>query len=291
MNKYPTQFERVPRRGNMWRIFHWATVFSIVAACLTGTYIADPFFGLHGHDVMSWMRAFHFYVAIILDCSVISLAYLYFFSRTDRGVEEIIPTKKNFVSLQEGFLNLVLLNGRKKFDSSKPDSWNAMWFTVLHLLVFFQMFTGFQLYVINEYSGVSSIGGWWPQLLHTTTDWTVWLFGSQGGVRTAHLVTMYFIIAWAMCHLYYEAWRTIVWREGDIGIAIGGYKFARRPPPVSGGTRSTDLALVAEDPADGALAAGNGAEADAGADGAGAAAGAAVEGSGVATGAAAEHGS
>jgi Ni/Fe-hydrogenase 1 B-type cytochrome subunit len=285
MSKNPVQFERIPRRGNMWRIFHWATVLSIVTACLTGTYIADPFFGLHGHDVMSWMRAFHFYVAIVLDCSVISLAYLYFFSRTDRGVEQIIPTKKNFVSLQEGFLNLVLLNGRKKFDSSKPDSWNAMWFTVMHLLVFFQMFTGFQLYVINEYSGISSIGGWWPQLLHFTTDWTVWLFGSQGGVRTAHLVTMYFIIAWAMCHIYYEVWRTIVWKEGDIGIAIGGYKFARRPVPVSGGTRSTDdLAVVAHGPAGEAPAASGAASRAA------SGSGVAAEGGVAASGAAAERG-
>ena len=279
MKTSPTQFERIPRRGNMWRIFHWSTVISIVTACLTGLYVANPFFGLHGHDVMSWMRAFHLYVAVILDCSVISLAYLYFFSRIDRGVEEIMPTKKNFASLQEGFLNLVLLNGRKKFDSSKPDSWNAMWFTVLHLLVLFQMFTGFQLYVINEYSGLSSIGDWWPQLLHATTDWTIWLFGSQGGVRTAHLVTMWFIIGWAMCHIYYEIWRTVVWKEGDVGIAIGGYKFARRLPPVSGGTRSTDVA-VQVDPVDDEYA-GNGAGDDE----------QAGNGTAVAAGAAAEHGS
>ena len=178
---------------------------------------------------MAWMRAFHFYAAIVLDLSVICLAYLYFFSRVERGVELIAPTRSNFVSLQEGFLNLVLLNRRKRFDSSRPDSWNAMWFTILHLLVLFQMFTGFQLYVEGESGGLSSIGSWWPSLLHTTTDWTLSVFGSAGGVRAVHLITMYFIIAWAFCHIYYEIWRTIMWREGDIGIAFGGYKFARRP--------------------------------------------------------------
>ena len=213
----------------MWRVFHWANVLSILCCTLTGFYIASPFFSAEIPYLMAWMRAFHFYAAIVLDLSVIALAYLYFFSRVDRGVKQIIPTRSNFVSLQEGFLNLVLLNRRKRFDSSRPDSWNAMWFTILHLLVLFQMFTGFQLYVEGEAGGLSSIGSWWPSLLHTTTDWTLSVFGSAGGVRAVHLITMYFIIAWAFCHIYYEIWRTIMWREGDIGIAFGGYKFARRP--------------------------------------------------------------
>jgi Ni/Fe-hydrogenase 1 B-type cytochrome subunit len=228
MSADSSQVERVFRRSAMWRVFHWANVLSIVVAALTGTFIADPFFGLHGSYVMAWMRAVHFYAAIVLDLSVICLAYLYFFSRVDRGVEQILPTRSNFVSLQEGFLNLVLLNRRKRFDSARPDSWNAVWFTILHLLVLFQVFTGFQLYVEGEAGGSSSIGSWWPSLLHTTTDWTLSVFGSAGGVRAVHLITMYFIIAWALCHIYYEIWRTIMWREGDIGIAFGGYKFGRR---------------------------------------------------------------
>jgi Ni/Fe-hydrogenase 1 B-type cytochrome subunit len=223
----PERLERVFRRTVMWRVFHWCNALSILACILTGFYIANPWFGGHGY-LMAWMRAAHFYAAIILDVSVLALAYLYFFSRVDRGVLQIMPTRSNFTSLQEGFLNLVLLNRRKRFDSSKPDSWNAVWFTILHLLVLFQAITGFQLYVESESSGSSSIGSWWPSLLHTTTDWTLSVFGSAGGVRTVHLITMYFIIGWAFCHIYYEVWRTIVWREGDIVIAFGGYKFARR---------------------------------------------------------------
>lgn len=224
------QVERVFRRTAMWRVFHWGNALSIVGCTLTGIYIAHPLFTASIPYLMAWIRAFHLYAAIVLDVSVLALAYMYFFSRVDRGVEQILPTRSNFVSLQEGFLNLVLLNRRKRFDSSRPDSWNAMWFTILHLLVLFQMFTGFQLYVEGESGGLSSIGRWWPSLLHTTTDWTLSVFGSAGGVRTVHLITMYFIIAWAFCHIYYEIWRTIMWREGDIGIAFGGYKFARRPP-------------------------------------------------------------
>jgi Ni/Fe-hydrogenase 1 B-type cytochrome subunit len=262
MRDETVQFERVFRRTVMWRVFHWANALSIVVASLTGTFIADPFFGLHGAYVMAWMRAFHFYAAIVLDLSVISLAYLYFFSRVERGSQLMLPTRRNFVSLQEGFLNLVLLNRRKRFDSSKADSWNAMWFTVLHLLVLFQMFTGFQLYVQQEAAGLSAIGRWWPSLLHATTDWTLSVFGSAGGVRAVHLITMYFIIAWAFCHIYYEIWRTIMWKEGDIAIVFAGHKFARRSGSAartaSGNVATTDgadaRAPVASAPAAGSPA-------------------------------------
>ena len=233
MNQESAQVVRVFRRTGWWRMFHWANALSIVACTLTGIYIANPFFTADIPEQMAWFRAFHLYAAVVLDVSVLALAYLYFFSRVDPGAKVILPTRSNLISLQEGFLNLVLCNRRKRFDSSRPDSWNGAWFSILHLLVLFQAITGFQLYVESESSGSSSIGSWWPSLLHTTTDWTLSVFGSAGGVRTVHLITMYFIIAWAFCHIYYEIWRTVVWREGDIGIVFGGYKFARRSVPVA----------------------------------------------------------
>jgi Ni/Fe-hydrogenase 1 B-type cytochrome subunit len=118
--------------------------------------------------------------------------------------------------------------------------------------VLLQMFTGFQLYVEGEAGGWSSIGTWWPSLLHTTTDWTLSVFGSPGGVRAVHLITMYFIIGWALTHIYYEVWRTIVWREGDIGIVFSGHKFARRPLPVQPAASTSATAPAATGSAVGA---------------------------------------
>ena len=51
---------------------------------------------------MAWMRAFHFYAAIVLDMSVISLAYLYFFSRVDRGAELILPPARTSSACKRG---------------------------------------------------------------------------------------------------------------------------------------------------------------------------------------------
>ena len=123
--------------------------------------------------------------------------------------------------------NLITFNRRKKFDSTHNDSFNIVYFTIFHILLVFMLFSGLQLYVHGLASGESSIGTWWPAMLHLTTDWTLSVFGGNMGVRIAHHTSMYFIIAWVMCHIYYQIWRTIYWQEGDIAIVVGGSKFVK----------------------------------------------------------------
>ena len=226
----PERTERVFRRTATWRILHWAQFLAIVAATVTGLYIADPYYAAGTPNLMAWNRAIHLYAAIVLDLVVIAFAYLYFFSRAERSAEQLRPSRSNLQRFQEAFLNFVLLNRRKRFDSSIADPLNAVWFALLHVFVVIQLFTGLQLYVQHFTAGTSVIGSWWPWVMHATTDWTRTVFGGVMGVRAAHHITMYFILAWVLCHIYYEVWRTIVWKEGDIGIAFGGYKFRRRSP-------------------------------------------------------------
>jgi Ni/Fe-hydrogenase 1 B-type cytochrome subunit len=46
-------------------------------------------------------------------------------------------------------------------------------------------------------------------------------------VRISHHYTMWFIIVWVIFHIYYQVWRTIFWKEGDISIAFGGDKYVK----------------------------------------------------------------
>jgi Ni/Fe-hydrogenase 1 B-type cytochrome subunit len=99
------------------------------------------------------------------------------------------------------------------------------------------LLTGLQLYVHGLASGESSIGVWWPWILHLFTDWTIpvsaWLNGSSVNiasimdVRISHHSTMWYIIVWVVFHIYYQVWRTIFWQEGDISIAFGGDKYVK----------------------------------------------------------------
>ena len=227
-------YKKVERMTGAMRINHWVVAISMIVAIVTGLYIGHPYYQSFIADpavdkyVMAWNRLAHFIVAIIFDVSSIVVAYLYFFSRFEKPYKKLIPTFRNIKEFLDVLVNLVTLNRVKKFDSSHSDSFNAIFFFVFHMMLLWMLLTGLQLYVHGLASGLSSIGGWWPAMLHLATDWTVVVTGGTFmDVRISHHYTMYAIIAWIMFHVYYQVWRTIFWKEGDINIVVGGSKFIK----------------------------------------------------------------
>ena len=229
-------FNRVERMTTSMRIIHWVNFFSMIVAIATGLYIAAPYYQSFIADsavdkyVMAWNRWGHFIVAIIFDVTSIIVFYLSFATRffKTKPYEKDIPTKNNIIEFFEVLLNLITLNRRKNFNSSQLDSFNAIYFTIFHLLLVWMLLTGLQLYVHGLASGISSIGAWWPWMLHLLTDFTIPLTGGTlMDVRISHHYTMWLIIVWVVFHIYYQVWRTIFWEEGDIAIAFGGEKFIR----------------------------------------------------------------
>lgn len=228
------KYREVKRMTATMRAIHWINALSMIVAVVTGLYIGHPYYQTFMADgavdkyVMAWNRWGHFMVAIIFDISFFVIFYLYYFSRFDKEYKRILPTPKNIVQFVEVLLNLLTLNRRKKFDSSHADSFNSVYFLVFHLLILWMLLTGLQLYVQGLESGISAIGGWWPWLLHVGTDWTIQATGKTlMDVRISHHLSMWFILIWILFHIYYQVWRTIFWKEGDISIAIGGSKFAK----------------------------------------------------------------
>jgi Ni/Fe-hydrogenase 1 B-type cytochrome subunit len=236
-------YKKVERMTPAMRIIHWVNVFSMIVAIATGLYIAAPYYQTFIADdavdkyVMAWNRWGHFMVAIIFDVTSIIVAYLYFFSRFEQPWKKVIPTPTNVKEFFAVLINLITLNRSKKFDSTHADSFNTIYFAIFHLLLAWMLLTGLQLYVHGLASGESSIGAWWPWMLHAVTDWTIpvsgWINGAASGmsslmdVRITHHYTMWFIVVWVVFHIYYQVWRTIFWQEGDIAIAFGGDKFVK----------------------------------------------------------------
>jgi Ni/Fe-hydrogenase 1 B-type cytochrome subunit len=235
-------YRNVKRMTGAMRTIHWVNAISMVVAIATGLYIAAPYYQTFIAEpavdkyVMAWNRWGHFIVAIIFDVTSIIVAYLFFFSRFEKPILKLLPTPKNIKEFFEVFLNLITFNRRKKFDSSHSDSFNTVYFTIFHLLLAWMLFTGLQLYVHGLESGLSSIGKWWPALLHWATDWTIPVSAKLIGsgptpsimdVRISHHTTMWLIITWVVFHIYYQVWRTIFWQEGDIAIVFGGNKFVK----------------------------------------------------------------
>ena len=227
-------YKKIERMTTFMRLNHWVVALSMVVAVITGLYIGHPYYQTLIAEpaatkyVMAWNRWAHFIVAIIFDVSSIVIAYLYFFSRFEKPYKKILPTPKNISEFVAVVVNLLTFNRVKKFDSSHSDSFNTVYFLIFHLLLAWMLLTGLQLYVHGLESGISSIGAWWPAMLHLFTDWTVPVTGgTYMDVRISHHMTMYLIIAWVMFHIYYQVWRTIFWQEGDINIAFGGSKYVK----------------------------------------------------------------
>jgi len=227
-------YKKVKRMTAVMRWNHWIVAICMVAAVATGLYIGHPYYQTLIADpavskfVMAWNRWVHFMAAIIFDVSSIIIAYLYFFSRFEKPYKKLIPNGKNIAEFFAVFINLITFNRVKKFDSSHSDSFNSVYFFIFHLMLAWMLFTGLQLYVHGLESGLSSIGKWWPAMLHLATDWTVTVTGgTYMDVRLVHHYTMYFIIGWVMFHIYYQIWRTIFWQEGDISIVVGGSKYIK----------------------------------------------------------------
>ena len=236
-------YKQVRRMTPAMRIIHWVNVVSMVVAVITGMYIAAPYYQTFIADpavdkyVMAWNRWGHFIVAIIFDVTSVIVAYLFFFSRFEKPWKKVIPTGKNIKEFGQVVVNLFTLNRTKNFDSTHSDSFNSVYFLIFHLLLFWMLFTGLQMYVHGLGSGISSIGAWWPAMLHLVTDWTLpvssWFVGSTAtgtnimDVRISHHITMWLIIVWVVFHIYYQVWRTIFWKEGDINIVVGGSKFVK----------------------------------------------------------------
>ncbi|MDQ7045585.1 MAG: cytochrome b/b6 domain-containing protein [Sulfurimonas sp.] len=235
-------YEKVERMTGAMRIIHWVNVFSMMVAVATGLYIAEPYYVAFMNEdavdkyVMAWNRWGHFMVAIIFDVTSIVIAYLYFFSRFEKPYKKLLPTGKNIKEFAAVLVNLITLNRVKNFDSTHADSFNTVYFMIFHILIAWMLFTGLQMYVHGLASGLSSVGEWWPTVLHIATDWTIpvagWMVGagptaSIMDLRIAHHVTMWIILAWIAFHVYYQVWRTIFWQEGDIAIVVGGSKFVK----------------------------------------------------------------
>ncbi|MFY9141708.1 cytochrome b/b6 domain-containing protein [Sulfuricurvum sp.] len=227
-------YKQVKRMTPAMRIIHWVNAFSMIGAIVTGLYIGHPYYQTFMADgavdkyVMAWNRYGHFIIAIIFDVTSVLIAYLYFFSRFEKPYKKLIPNKKNITEFKAVLVNLLTLNRNKEFDSSHSDSFNTVYFTIFHLLLIWMLLTGLQMYVHGLGSGMSSIGSWWPWMLHLTTDWTIAITGgSLMDVRISHHTTMWIIICWVVFHIYYQVWRTIFWKEADIAIVIGGSKFVK----------------------------------------------------------------
>ncbi len=207
------------------RIIHWTVFLSVAVLLVTGLYIAytPAYIAPDGEPVntffMAQVRFIHFVAAAVFDVAIFVTIYLIFFSTFRKRWKDLWPTATNLKKFWIQLKFYFRLSGeRVRYEYEDPI--DIMSFMSFHILAILLMFTGFALYVAQY-----AINWWWPALLHFTTDWVVDLLGGLKNVRTAHHILWWLILVWVVVHVYFQLWKTIKFKTGNLDAIIGGYRY------------------------------------------------------------------
>ncbi len=201
------------------RATHWINMLSIVILSVTGLFIGAATTVAHSTSdyTMGWVRFVHFTTGYIFATSVVSRIYWSFVGNRYASWREFVP----FVTADGRRRMMQTFRYYLFIDRTPPDvvGHNALagaTYLLVFLLYLLMVLTGFALYGQYAPGGVvSRLTGW------------LFLVISNQGVRLAHHLTMWLLIAFAIHHVY-SAWLMDVKEKGGVISSIfGGYKSIR----------------------------------------------------------------
>jgi len=198
------------------RVTHWVNFFAIIVLSVTGIYIGSPkTLALNPSQyVMGWVRLVHFVAGYAFAISFLSRLYWAFAGNRYASWREFLP----FLT-SAGRSNMRWIFRYYTFRTRKvphPVGHNALagaTYLLVFVLYLVMILTGFALYV--EHAPQSSG--------HRLLGWMFLLFSNQG-MRLTHHMGMWFLIAFAIHHVY-SAWLMDIEEKGGVMSSIfGGYK-------------------------------------------------------------------
>lgn len=209
------------------RIFHWTMVCSIMVLFATGLYIGNPFFiGSQGLEPtfafkarlsMETIRFIHFAAAYILVASFILRSYGFVVNRGDRLLPRVW-TKLYWQGLIDITRHYLFLQ-----PSHKPYLRNSLARTSYLAVYFFialEAVTGFAMYfMVNPNSLGAKLFGPFNGF-----------FGNEYYVHLIHHYVAWFIIIFAIVHVYMAVRADFMEREGEISSMFSGVKFLAHQP-------------------------------------------------------------
>lgn len=198
------------------RVTHWVNFVAIGVLSVTGIYMGNPrtFAQAPTQYFMGWMRFTHFVAGYVFSISVLSRIYWAFVGNRYAGWREFVPfiSQRGRHDMKRIFRFYLFLDRTVPH----PVGHNALAgvaYLVVFLLYLVMMVTGFALY--SEYAPGSIMDGAFGWLFH--------LFSNRG-MRLTHHMIMWFLIAFAIHHIY-SAWlMDVMERGGAMSAIFGGYK-------------------------------------------------------------------
>jgi Ni/Fe-hydrogenase 1 B-type cytochrome subunit len=198
------------------RVTHWVNALAILTLAATGVFIGSPrtLALTPSQYVMGWVRLVHFVAAYAFAISVASRIYWSFAGNRHAGWREFFPiaTAAGRERMFETFKYYTFIS-KKAPHTVGHNALAGTAYAAVFLLYLVMICTGFALYSERV-----------PQsILHKLTGWLFILFSNQG-VRLTHHMVMWFLLAFAIHHVY-SAWLMDVKERGGVMSSIfGGYK-------------------------------------------------------------------
>ena len=198
------------------RVTHWVNFLSILTLAATGFFIGSPkTLALEPSQyVMGWVRFVHFTAAYVFTISVFSRIYWMFMGNRYASWREFFPIftatgRRNMFET----LKYYTFIGKKAPHPVGHNSLAGTAYSAVFLLYIVMILTGFALY--TERAPRSA--------MHKVLAWMFVFFTNQGMRLTHHLV-MWFLLAFAIHHVY-SAWLMDVKERGGVMSSMfSGYK-------------------------------------------------------------------
>lgn len=204
------------------RLWHWVNALCLVLLGVSGYFIGSPLPSLSGeaseHFLMGYIRFTHFASAYVLAVFFVFRIY-WAFVGNEHARQLVFPP-----FLKPEFWDGVIHEAKwYAFIAKEPRKYighNPLAMVFMHLMLFwgtiFMIVTGFALY------GEGAQAGSWAHVLFSS--WVIPLFGQSQDVHTWHHLGMWFIICFAMIHVYAAVREDMMSRQSMVSTMISGWR-------------------------------------------------------------------
>ncbi len=204
------------------RITHWLIAIAILVLSVTGFYIGHPFIVAPGpagqQFVMGWVKAIHFFAAIVFTLSELSRIAWMFVGNVYARWHQFIPLRKHrWKGLWEWIrFYLFLRREPPKFVGHNPLA--GLTYLSVYILCLTAAGTGYALFAM-------SVG---PESPMRIFSGLLPLFGGAQPARWIHHVVVWLILAVVVPHGGGAVLVARVGRNAALGSIISGYRFVKR---------------------------------------------------------------
>jgi Ni/Fe-hydrogenase 1 B-type cytochrome subunit len=209
------------------RIWHWVTMLAILVLGVTGYLIGapPPAIGGEAYDsfYFGWIRLIHETTGYIFAVAFLVRVYWAIVGNHSSRSIFYVP-----VWSREWWKGLVSQGKYYLFLQKESDLWvghnpiaQAAMFAMFTLGALFMIVTGFGLYA-QQWGWGSSYMAWF--------GWVFVLFGEPQQVRTLHHLGMWYLLLFALVHMYMVFREDIMSGESVISTMVNGIRMFKREP-------------------------------------------------------------